>query len=154
MTSPTQKNFEATSRLQIKEQTIDEMYGIPENFLEIEVRNPQTQGFGRKMYTDYEIVCRTNIPAFKFKYSSVRRRYSDFEWFRDVLERESSRVNIPPLPGKVFTNRFSDEVIEARREGLERFLQIVAGHPLLQTGSKVLSAFIQDPNFSREVYNY
>ncbi|CAJ0895684.1 5045_t:CDS:2, partial [Entrophospora sp. SA101] len=105
------------------EQTIDEMYGVPENFLEIEVRNPQTHGFGRKMYTDYEIVCRTNIPAFKLKQSSVRRRYSDFEWFRDVLERESSRVNIPPLPGKVFTNRFSDDVIEHRREGLERFLQ-------------------------------
>ncbi|GES99419.1 sorting nexin-3 [Rhizophagus clarus] len=168
--SPTQKHFEATSRLQMKEQTIDEMYGVPENFLEIEVRNPLTHGFGRKMFTDYEIVCRcltrfkcftndlrnnlTNIPAFKLKSSSVRRRYSDFEWFRDVLERESSRVNIPPLPGKVFTNRFADEVIEARREGLERFLQIVAGHPLLQTGSKVLSAFIQDPNFNRENYNY
>lgn len=54
----------------------------------------------------------------------MRRRYSDFEWFRDVLERESTRVNIPPLPGKVFTNRFSDEVIEQRREGLERFLQM------------------------------
>ncbi|CAG8586379.1 6969_t:CDS:2 [Paraglomus brasilianum] len=153
-TSSTQKALEATSRLQIKEQSIEEMYGVPENFLEIEVRNPQTHGFGRKMYTDYEIVCRTNIPAFKLEKSSVRRRYSDFEWFRDVLERESSRVNIPPLPGKVFTNRFSDEVIETRREGLERFLQIVAGHPLLQTGSKVLSAFIQDPNFSRDNYTY
>lgn len=95
------------------------------------------------MYTSYEIVCRTNIPAFKLKQSVVRRRYSDFEYFRDILERESSRVTIPPLPGKVFTNRFSDEVIEHRREGLQRFLQIVAGHPLLQTGSKVLASFIQ-----------
>lgn len=59
----------------------------------------------RKPYTDYEITCRTNIPAFKVKYSSVRRRYSDFEAFRDILERESTRVNIPSLPGKVFTNR-------------------------------------------------
>lgn len=64
----------------------------------------------------------------------MRRRYSDFEAFRDILEHESTRVNIPPLPGKVFTNRFSDEVIESRREGLERFLSIVAGHPLLQVG--------------------
>ena len=62
----------------------------------------------------------------------MRRRYSDFEAFRDILEHESTRVNIPALPGKVFTNRFSDEVIESRREGLERFLSIVAGHPLLQ----------------------
>lgn len=97
----------------------------------------------------------------------MRRRYSDFEAFRDILERESTRVNIPPLPGKVFTNRFSDEVIEARREGLERFLTIVAGHPLLQvrirfsprshyvddvyaqTGSKVLCAFLQDPAWDK-----
>ncbi|CAM0139357.1 hypothetical protein NQZ79_g8433 [Umbelopsis isabellina] len=146
--------FESTSRLGAREQTDEERYGIPENFLEIEVKNPQTHGFGRKMYTDYEIVVRTNIPAFKLKQSSVRRRYSDFEWFRDVLERESSRVNIPPLPGKVFTNRFTDDVIEQRREGLERFLQVVAGHPLLQTGSKVLAPFVQDPNFSRDQYHY
>lgn len=95
------------------------------------------------MYTDYEIVCRTNIPAFKVRHSSVRRRYSDFEYFRDILERESARVTIPPLPGKVFTNRFSDDVIEGRRAGLEKFLKIVVGHPLLQTGSKVLAAFVQ-----------
>lgn len=95
------------------------------------------------MYTDYEIICRTNIPAFKLKHSTVRRRYSDFEYFRDILERESARVTIPPLPGKVFTNRFSDDVIEHRKEGLQRFLQIVVGHPLLQTGSKVLASFVQ-----------
>ena len=136
------------------------MYSVPESFLEIEVRNPQTHGtyfihsdarfpplhrevfhvrfvgFGRKMYTDYEVVCKTNIPAFQLRHSVVRRRYSDFEAFRDILERESTRVNIPPLPGKVFTNRFSDEVIEARREGLERFLTVVAGHPLLQVRSR------------------
>jgi len=129
-------------------QTLDEMYAVPENYLEIEVRNPITYDNIRKPYTDYEVTCRTNIPAFKVKYSSVRRRYSDFEAFRDILERETTRVNIPSLPGKVFTNRFSDEVIETRREGLERFLQIVAGHPLLQTGSKVLCAFLQDPQWN------
>lgn len=36
----------------------------------------------------------------------------------------------------MFTNRFTDEVIESRREGLERFLLVVAGHPLLQVSSK------------------
>lgn len=148
-----------------RQQSFEEIYGPPENFLEIEVdlvsrprkmrsqltmmlpllqiRNPQTHGTSRSMYTDYEIVCRTNIPAFKLKHSTVRRRYSDFEYFRDILERESSRVTIPPLPGKVFTNRFSDDVIEHRREGLQRFLQIVVSHPLLQTGSKVLASFVQ-----------
>ncbi|TKY87717.1 hypothetical protein EX895_003298 [Sporisorium graminicola] len=133
-----------------RREAVEDMYGVPENFLEVEVRNPLTHGVGRKMYTDYEIVTRTNIPAFKLRYSSVRRRYSDFEYFRDILERESTRVNIPPLPGKVFTNRFTDEVIESRREGLERFLQVVAGHPLLQTGSKVMAAFLQDSGWSKD----
>ncbi|KAL8641933.1 MAG: hypothetical protein Q9228_001327 [Teloschistes exilis] len=132
-----------------RQQSFEEIYGPPENFLEIEVKNPQTHGTQRGMYTDYEIVCRTNIPAFKLKHSTVRRRYSDFEYFRDILERESSRVTIPPLPGKVFTNRFSDDVIEHRREGLQRFLQIVVGHPLLQYGSKVLASFVQDPNWDK-----
>ena len=162
-----------------RQQSFEEIYGPPENFLEIEVsftypalldrsasssslpavsnihlahsllinisqvKNPRTHGVGRNMYTDYEILCRTNIPAFKLRHSSVRRRYSDFEYFRDILERESARVTIPPLPGKVFTNRFSDDVIEHRREGLQRFMQIVVGHPLLQTGSKVLAGFVQ-----------
>ncbi|KAL8655379.1 MAG: hypothetical protein Q9210_000913 [Variospora velana] len=132
-----------------RQQSFEEIYGPPENFLEIEVKNPQTHGTHRHMYTDYEIVCRTNIPAFKLKHSTVRRRYSDFEYFRDILERESARVTIPPLPGKVFTNRFSDDVIEHRREGLQRFLQIVVGHPLLQTGSKVLASFVQGEWFLR-----
>ncbi|KAH6887922.1 Phox homologous domain-containing protein [Thelonectria olida] len=135
-----------------RQQSFDEIYGPPENFLEIEVRNPRTHGMGRHMYTDYEILCRTNIPAFKLRQSSVRRRYSDFEYFRDILERESARVTIPPLPGKVFTNRFSDDVIEGRRAGLEKFLKIVVGHPLLQTGSKVLAAFVQDPNWDRNAW--
>ncbi|KAF2757524.1 Phox-like protein [Pseudovirgaria hyperparasitica] len=137
-----------------RSQSFEELYGPPENFLEIEVRNPLTHGTGstRGTYTTYEIALRTNIPAFKLKSSSVRRRYSDFEAFRDILERESARVTIPPLPGKIFTNRFNDDVIEHRREGLQRFLQIVVGHPLLQTGSKVLAAFVQDPNWDKHAW--
>ena len=69
-----------------------------------------------------------------------------------MLERESARVTIPPLPGKVFTNRFSDDVIEHRREGLQQFLRIVVSHPLLQTGSKIMAAFVQGEFFSGFLY--
>lgn len=69
-------------------------------------------------------------------------------------------MNIPALPGKVrfasihftgdndsdimavggdqsrdyqvFTNRFSEETIDKRQQALQRFLEVVAGHPLLQ----------------------
>lgn len=63
-----------------RQQTMSERYATPENFLEIEVKNPLTQGkkkkvtlimtyvfhflfavgIGRKMYTDYEIICRVS----------------------------------------------------------------------------------------------
>lgn len=129
-----------------KSQSFNEIYGEPENFLEIEVKNPLTHGYGLNLFTDYEIVCRTNIPAFKKRESRIQRRYSDFVAFRKILEQETTRVIIPPLPGKIFLNlnKFNDLNIEKRRQGLEKFLIVVSGHPLLQTGSKSLIEFIQN----------
>lgn len=115
-----------------------------------QVTDPQTHqptASPSSRYTTYLIRLSTNIPAFKLRRSEVRRRYSDFEVFRDLLERESARVSIPTLPGKVYLNRFDDSVIEERRRGLERFLKIVVGHPLLQTGSRVLGGFVQGESF-------
>jgi sorting nexin-3/12 len=55
--------------------------------------------------------------------SSVRRRYSEFELFKQLLERENPQINIPSLPGKTFlVNRFLPDVIERRRQGLEKFV--------------------------------
>lgn len=44
-------------RNDFREQTADERYGVPENFLEIEVRDPQLKG-DKSKYIDYEIVLR------------------------------------------------------------------------------------------------
>ncbi|CUM48228.1 unnamed protein product [Debaryomyces tyrocola] len=84
----------------------------------------------------------------------VRRRYSDFVIFRKLLEQETTRVIIPPLPGKILlnSNKFNDLNIEKRRQGLEKFLSIVSGHPLLQTGSKTLIEFIQSDKWEPRGY--
>lgn len=100
-------NAEATRRLHAKKQTLDDAYAAPANFLEIDVINPLTHGDAKKRFTDYEVRMRvtmwqhlrrqkfnfyfskTNLPVFKIKESSVRRRYSDFEWLRSELERDS-----------------------------------------------------------------
>ena len=58
----------------------------------IQVCEPQTHGFGRKRYTDYEVKMSTNLPVFRLKNSTVRRRYSDFEWLRGELERDSKVI--------------------------------------------------------------
>uniref|UniRef100_K7EEK2 Sorting nexin 3 n=1 Tax=Ornithorhynchus anatinus TaxID=9258 RepID=K7EEK2_ORNAN len=93
----------------------------------------------------------TNLPIFKLKESSVRRRYSDFEWLRSELERES-KVVVPPLPGKAFLRQlpfrgddgiFDDSFIEERKQGLEQFINKVAGHPLAQN-ERCLHMFLQD----------
>ncbi|XP_020863862.1 sorting nexin-3 [Phascolarctos cinereus] len=140
-----------TRRLITKPQNLNDAYGPPSNFLEIDVSNPQTVGVGRGRFTTYEIRVKTNLPIFKLKESSVRRRYSDFEWLRSELERES-KVVVPPLPGKAFLRQlpfrgddgiFDDSFIEERKQGLEQFINKVAGHPLAQN-ERCLHMFLQD----------
>ncbi|GFS78710.1 sorting nexin-12 [Nephila pilipes] len=147
---------DATRRLQPKKQTLDDAYAAPANFLEIDVLNPITHGVARKRYTDYEVRLRTNLPVFKLKDSSVRRRYSDFEWLRNELERDS-KIVVPPLPGKAWKRQlplrgddgiYDEEFIEDRRKGLESFINKVAGHPLAQN-ERCLHMFLQDPTIDR-----
>ena len=46
---------DATRRLNVKKQTLDDAYAVPANFLEIDVINPITHGVAKKRYTDYEV---------------------------------------------------------------------------------------------------
>lgn len=52
---------DATRRLNVKKQTLDDAYAAPANFLEIDVINPITHGVGKKRYTDYEVRMRVSI---------------------------------------------------------------------------------------------
>ncbi|XP_052604784.1 sorting nexin-3-like [Peromyscus californicus insignis] len=63
-------------------ENLNDAYRPPSYFLEIHVSNPQAVGVGRGRLTTYEIWVKTNLPIFKLKESTVRRRYSDFEWLR------------------------------------------------------------------------
>jgi sorting nexin-3/12 len=147
----------ATARIQPKKQTLDDAYAPPANFLEIDLVNPETHGIGNKRYTDYELKMRTNLPVFKVKESSVRRRYSDFEWLRGELERDS-KIVVPPLPGKALSRQlpfrgddgiFEEDFIEERRKGLEQFINKVAGHPLAQN-ERCLHMFLLDPVIDKD----
>lgn len=47
---------DATRRLNVKKQTLDDAYAVPANFLEIDVKNPKTTELaGKKRYTEYEV---------------------------------------------------------------------------------------------------
>lgn len=52
---------DATRRLNVKKQTLDDAYAVPANFLEIDVVNPlTTMAAGKKRYTDYEVRMRVS----------------------------------------------------------------------------------------------
>ena len=58
-----EENLENQSicRLATKKQSLDDMYSVPANFLEIDVINPQTTIVaGKKKFTDYEIRMRVS----------------------------------------------------------------------------------------------
>ncbi|XP_073790446.1 sorting nexin-12 isoform X2 [Danio rerio] len=145
-----------TRRLNSKPQDLTDAYGPPSNFLEIDVYDPQTIGVGRNRFTTYEVRMRTNLPIFKLKESVVRRRYSDFEWLKNELERDS-KIVVPPLPGKALKRQlpfrgdegiFEESFIEERRAGLEQFINRIAGHPLAQN-ERCLHMFLQDESIDR-----
>lgn len=107
--SSSQAPAATTARVSMKPQTLREAYDPPANVLEIDVSNPETHGVGNRRFTDYEVkmkvICilnffffkfnsilffnQTNLPVFRLKESTVRRRFSDFEWLKNELERGS-----------------------------------------------------------------
>ena len=86
----------------------------------------------------------------------MRRRFSDFEWLRNELERDS-KIVVPILPSKALKRQlpfrgddgiFEEDFIEERRSGLEGFVNKVAGHPLAQN-ERCLHMFLQDANIDK-----
>jgi len=90
------------------------------------------------MYVSYKVdtkVHRTDGPHSNFqRESTMFRRYNDFAWLHQQLEKHYPGLIIPPLPEKQVTGRFTDQFIENRRSNLEKFLNRTACHPeLLQS---------------------
>ncbi|KAM9497465.1 sorting nexin-12-like isoform 1-T1 [Salvelinus alpinus] len=149
-----------TRRLNSKPQDLTDAYGPPSNFLEMDVYDPQTVGVGRNRFTTYEVRMRTNLPIFKLKDSIVRRRYSDFEWLKNELERDS-KIVVPPLPGKALKRQlpfrgdegiFEDAFIEERRVGLEQFINRSPSGPKRALSSHVFAGREHRPQLrSRKV---
>lgn len=54
---------------------------------------------------------------------SVRRRYSDFDWLRNLLLSRYPGMSVPPLPGKTMISSNSKEFVEIRRVGLQLFVK-------------------------------
>ena len=96
-------------------------------------------------FTTYEIVTKIfeNENSKNCNKWIVRRRYSDFDWLRNVLCKIFPRSFVPPLPGKKTGNRrFETDFIEKRMKFLQKFLDNIILNEFFKS-SDALIAFLQ-----------
>eukprot|EP01116_Phalansterium_solitarium_P012766 TRINITY_DN2933_c0_g1_i1.p1 TRINITY_DN2933_c0_g1~~TRINITY_DN2933_c0_g1_i1.p1 ORF type:complete len:151 (-),score=11.83 TRINITY_DN2933_c0_g1_i1:350-802(-) len=129
-------------------------YSTPE-YIQVTVDEPLThEEQGKKTHTSYKVSTTTTFPEYKQKEFSVRRRYKEFVWLRnhlkDKLNERGKRLTLAQLPGNTVGSflgpgRYEAEFIEARRKGLEEFMNSIVNHPFSRF-EKALQDFLQDPN--------
>ncbi|XP_067685960.1 sorting nexin-10-like [Haliotis asinina] len=110
----------------------------------VQVVNPVTHHtWDEGRYTTYDIIIQTANKAFSLPNTTVRCRFSEFVWLRKQLKFHHPIRTPPDLPPKkFFLQRFDDEFIQKRREGLEKFLNSVIAEKLYLSDS-VLHLFLQ-----------
>ena len=80
----------------------------------------------------------------------VRRRYSDFEWLRKILNslhpgvpvRKSLIIQIAPLPKKTYSGRFNEQFIMKRMRYLNKFLDALSKNEVI-LNSPIFLDFLQ-----------
>jgi len=95
-------------------------------------------GLFTKSYVTYLM----QTKPFGFK---IRKRYSDFEWLRNVICTVYVNCVIPPLCKKNYADRFSEVLISKRTRSIEKFMNGVLNHPLIRN-SDIFYSFISTEN--------
>ena len=121
--------------------------------IEITISDPNTVegGYFSKSYTTYLVETKP------LNYS-VRRRYSDFEWLRNILMNQYINCIIPPVYKKGFLmSSVSETIVNKRIRVLQKFINEIAIHPLLRN-SQILCDFLsikeeKEFNTKKDVYN-
>ena len=95
--------------------------------LDIKISFPEKVdgGLFSKSYVTY--LMQTTPLGFK-----IRKRYSDFEWLRNVLSTVYINCVIPPFCKKNYSDRFSEVLIAKRTRSIEKFMKGILIHPLLK----------------------
>ncbi|XP_053496718.1 sorting nexin-11 [Ictalurus furcatus] len=114
-----------------------------DEFITVRVQDPRVMNEGSwNSYVDFKIFLYTNSKAFTAKTSCVRRRYSEFVWLKQKLQKNAGLVPVPDLPGKSFIHFNNTDFIEKRRKGLQSFLDKVV-HMTVCLSDSQLHLFLQ-----------
>ena len=106
-------------------------------------------GIFSKSYVTY--LMQTTPLGFK-----IRKRYSDFDWLRNILSTVYVNCVIPPLCKKNYSDRFSEVLIAKRTRSIERFMKGILIHPLLKN-SDIFYNFIsieKEADFEKKKKEY
>lgn len=112
--------------------------------LRVTVMEPQQMndgGWGIGAYTAYSVRTETTRDSYGAESTVVLRRYSDFLWLKEQLAYEFESRLIPPMPPKSEIHKKDPKFLEARRYGLQRFINRLVDHPVLTT-SQCLRCFL------------
>jgi hypothetical protein len=90
----------------------------------------------------------------------VRRRYSDFEWLRNILHKLFPGHVVPPLPSKkIGSRRFEGDFVEKRMKFLQNFINAICENEHFKS-SDAFTAFLSQTdrtmfeNKMKEFNNY
>ncbi|XP_029289363.1 sorting nexin-1a [Cottoperca gobio] len=109
----------------------------------VSVKDPEKIGDGMNAYMAYKVTTQTQLPMFRNKTFTVRRRFSDFLGLYEKLSEKHGPNGfiVPPPPEKSILgmtkvkvgkdDSSSADFVERRRGALERYLQRVINHPSL-----------------------
>ena len=104
--------------------------------IEIALGEKKPGSFFSKAYQTYVI----SLPKLTLK---VNRRYSDFEWLRQILVTRYPSCVIPPIPkkNKLGGDRFNEEFLLKRTRTLEKFLNLLVEDPNIKS-SQIFYDFV------------
>ncbi|KXL41435.1 hypothetical protein M433DRAFT_388281 [Acidomyces richmondensis BFW] len=116
----------------------------------ITVGDPHTVGNAANSHTVYAVITHTTSKAYVQPNFTVQRRYRDFLWLYERLHDNNPGVVVPPPPEKQAVGRFDANFIESRRMALERMINKIAAHPILQHDGD-LKTFLESEAFHVDI---
>ncbi|GAB7358328.1 hypothetical protein MBLNU230_g2400t1 [Neophaeotheca triangularis] len=116
----------------------------------ITVGDPHTVGNATNSHTVYSVITKTTSKAYLNPSFTVTRRYRDFLWLYNQLHTNNPGVVVPPPPEKQAVGRFNTEFVESRRMALERQINKIAAHPVLQHDGD-LKTFLESEAFNVDI---
>ncbi|KAJ5871375.1 uncharacterized protein N7529_003728 [Penicillium soppii] len=119
---------------------------------QIYVGDPHKVGDLTSSHIVYQVSTKTTSKAYRHPEFTVSRRYRDFLWLYNSLHGSNPGVVVAPPPEKQAVGRFDTNFVESRRAALERMLNKIASHPILQHDGD-LKIFLESEAFNVDVKN-